>query len=175
MEIERFVVEQIKQIGTDPALLNETITQVQNQGQSRLAELETEQHSLERELKWWNTEVRKLLDQIAPSEGDTPATARLADLQERIRISERRATEIREQVIALSRTLVDEREIAKTMSAFDPVWESLTPREQVRVVQLLVERVDYDGNNNKVSIVFHPSGIKTLADDIANHNTEDAA
>jgi site-specific DNA recombinase len=175
MEIERFVVDQIKQIGTDPALLKETITQVQNNGQSRLVELETEQHSLERELKWWNTEVRKLLEQIAPDDGDTPATARLADLQERIRISERRATEIREQVIALSRTLVDEREIAKTMSAFDPVWESLTPREQIHVIQLLVERIDYDGNNNKVSIIFHPNGIKTLANDLANKNTEDAA
>ncbi|MBA3480191.1 MAG: hypothetical protein H0T51_00115 [Pirellulales bacterium] len=60
------------------------------------------------------------------------------------------------------------------MALFDSVWDSLTPPEQVRVVQLLVERVDYDGATGKVSITFHPSGIKTLADELAGHDTEDA-
>ena len=99
----------------------------------------------------------------------------MADLQERIRVSERRATEVREQVIALSHTLVDEREVARAMSAFDPMWEALAPREQARVVQLLVERVDYDGTSGKVTITFHPSGIKTLADELASEIPEEGA
>ena len=174
-EIERFVVDQIKCIGSDPALLDETIAQAKKQGQVRVVELEAERRGLERQLGQWNAEVRKLLDQIAPTDGNTPATARLADLQERIRLTERRATEVREQVIALSHKLVDEREVAKAMSVFDPLWESLTPREQTRVVQLLVERVDYDGTTDKITITFHPSGIRTLADELANQNAGDAA
>ncbi len=174
-EIERFVVDQIKRIGKDPTLLHETLAQAREQGQSRVAELEAERRGLERELGRWNGEVRGLLDQITPNEGSTPATARLADLQERIRVTERRATEIREQVITLTHKLVDEREVAKAMSVFDPVWESLTPREQTRVVQLLVERVDYDGRNGKVTITFHPNGIRTLADELAAGDMEGAA
>ncbi len=174
-EIERFVVEQIKRIGRDPAVLDETVAQARNQGQSLVAELEAEWWGLERDLGKWNGEVRKLLGQIAPNDSNTPATARLADLQEHIRVTERRATEVREQVIALSHKLVDEREVARVVSMFDPVWESLTPREQARVVQLLVERVDYDGASGKVTITFHPSGIKTLADELASQNTEDEA
>ena len=174
-EIERFVVDQIKRIGQDPALLGQTIAQARGQGQSRVEELEAERRGLERDLGRWNGEVRGLLDQIAPNDGDTAATARLADLQERIRVTERRATETREQVIAMSRKLVDEREVAKAMSAFDPVWESLAPREQARVVQLLVQGVDYDGSSGKVTITFHPTGIKTLADDLANRDSEYAA
>ncbi len=173
-EIERFVVDQIKCIGKDPSLLNETVAQARKQGQSHVTELEAERRGLERELGKWNGEVRQLLDQIAPNDGDTPATARLADLQERIRVTERRATEIREQAIALSHKLVDEREVTKVMSVFEPVWESLTPREQIRVVQLLVERVDYDGASGKVTITFHPSGIRALAE-LAGQNKEDAA
>ena len=65
-EIERFVVDQIKRIGRDPALLNETVAQAKSQGQSRVAELEAERRGLERELGRWNGEVRQLLDQIAP-------------------------------------------------------------------------------------------------------------
>lgn len=174
-EIERFVVDQIKSIGRDPTLLHETVAQARSQGESQVATLQTERRGLERELTRWNGEIRKLLDQIVPDEGNTPATARLADLQERIRGAERRATEIREEVVALSREIVDQREVAKAMAVFDPVWDSLTPREQTRVVHLLVERVDYDGAMGKVSITFHPSGIKTLADELAGHNTEDAA
>jgi hypothetical protein len=42
-------------------------------------------------------------------------------------------------------------------------------------VQLLVERVDYDGSNNQVSITFHPTGIKALADEIAGRAKEKIA
>jgi site-specific DNA recombinase len=174
-EIEQFVVDQIKAIGADPAVLNETIGQVRVQGRARVAELEAERQGLERELQKWNGEVRKLVEQIAPDDRNTPGVSRLADLQERIRIAERRATEIREQVTALSRELVDEREVARALSVFDPVWDSLTPREQARIVQLLVERVDYDGAKGKVAITFRPSGIKTLAGDVASRRKEKIA
>jgi site-specific DNA recombinase len=173
-EIERFIVEQIKSVGRDPILLYETVAQARSQGQSEVAALETERQSLERELSRWNADVRSLLEQIVPGEGNTPSTARLADLQERIRGAEQRATQIREQVITLSRSIVDQREVEKAMAIFDPVWDSLTLREQVRVVQLLVERVDYDGSTGKISITFHPSGIKTLADELAGESEEAA-
>jgi len=167
-EIEDFVINQIRTIGQNPELIHETVTQARQQAQSHLAELEAERRGLEKELGKWDAEVRRLLEQIAPADGNTPATARLADLQERIRGAERRTTEVREQALALSRTVVDQREIVKAMSVFDPVWDSLTPREQARVVQLLVERVDYDGSRGKVAVTFHPGGIKTLAAELSN-------
>jgi site-specific DNA recombinase len=51
----------------------------------------------------------------------------------------------------------------------------LTLREQTRVVQLLVERVDYDGAKGKIAITFHPTGIKTLAGELANQPKEKIA
>lgn len=45
----------------------------------------------------------------------------------------------------------------------------------MRIIQLLVERVDYDGATGKVTITFHCSGIKTLGDELAIHNEEIAA
>jgi site-specific DNA recombinase len=174
-EIEQFVVDQIKAIGQDRALLQATILAVRARDETRVAELEAERHSLERELQRWNGEVRKLVELITPDDRNTPAVSRLADLQERIRDAERRATEINEQMIALGQEMVDEREIALALSAFDPVWESLTPREQARIVQLLVERVDYDGAKGKVSITFRPTGIKTLASDVASRRKEKIA
>ena len=172
-EIERLVVEQIKRIGTDPTLLHETIAEARRQGQSQLTQLKAERRGLECDLGRRHKEIRQLIDELVPADGNPPATARLAELQERIRTAEQRTTEIREQAIVLGREIVDEREVANAMAVFDPVWETLTPREQVRVVQLLVSRVDYNGATGKVAITFRPSGIKTLADQLSD--TEDAA
>jgi len=43
-----------------------------------------------------------------------------------------------DRVTRLGRDMIDENEAAKALAAFDPVWETLTLREQVRVLQRLV-------------------------------------
>ena len=166
-EMEKFVVEQIKSIGRDPQFLEATIDQARKLGQSQIEGLEMERRRVESELNEWNLEIREVLQRVAPGDGNTPATARLAELQERIRLAERRATEVREHSISLSRSIIGEGEVGKAMAMFDPVWESLTPHEQSRVVNLLVERVDYNGATGKVAITFHASGIKTLAAELS--------
>jgi len=77
-EIEQFVVDQIKGIGNDPAVLNETVGQARVQGRACVAELEAERQGLERGLQRWNGEVRKLVEQIAPDDRNTPAVSRLS-------------------------------------------------------------------------------------------------
>ncbi len=160
-ELQRFVVDQVKAIGRDADLLAETLEESRWQREEAIGKLKAEKRALERELNRHNAELRKLVGQ------DDPAVARMADLQERIRTAEQRATEVREQIIALSRELVDAREIADACSLFDALWETLTAREQARILHLLIERVDYDGPNGTVSITFHPTGIKTVADELA--------
>ena len=162
-EIERFVVDQIKSIGQDTDLLAETLKQSRRQREEAIKELEAEQRALERQLNRYSTELRKLVTQ---AKGDGLATDRMADLHDRIRNTEQRATEVRDQIIVLSRELVDAREVGQACSMFDPVWETLTAREQARILHLLIQHVDYDGENGNVSITFHATGIKTLADEL---------
>ncbi len=165
-ELERFVVDQIRSIGRDPSVLAETIQQVRAQSQKAIADLEREQRTLERDISRRSKALKQHLA-TAP-EGSGADAARQRDELHRL---ETRLTEVRERHLALSRELVDEREVMQALSLFDPVWESLTPREQARIVRLLVERVDYDGQNGTVSVTFRPTGIKALAQE----ETEDAA
>jgi len=160
-ELERFVVDQIKTIGQDTDLLAETLQESRHQREEAIGTLESEKRALERELNRHNAELRELAGK------DGLATDRLADLQDRIRTAEQRATQVREQMVALSRELVDPSEVAEACSPFDPLWETLSAREQARILHLLIERVDYDGKNGSVSITFHPTGIKTLADELS--------
>jgi len=163
-ELERFVVEQIKAIGKDTNLLDETLEESRRQREVAIDKLEVEKRTLERELHRHNAELRVL---AAKGKSNGVTTDRMADIQDRIMITEQRATEVREQIVALSRELVDAREVGEVCSLFDPIWDTLTTREQARILHLLIERIDYDGTNSTVSITFHPSGIKTLADEFA--------
>src|SRR5262249_51039191 len=158
-EIEAFVVDQLKCIGRDPALRQEVLAQARAQDETRTAELEAEQRGLDRDLASWQAEVRKLSGQIRPGDDNSTVIARLADLQERIGLVEGRARKVREQIHAVRHQMLDVDEAAEALAIFDPVWETLTPHEQARVVQLLVERVDYDGVNGTVAVTFHPAGI----------------
>jgi site-specific DNA recombinase len=162
-EIERFVVEQIKCIGRDPRLVAETVRQTHGQATQRAVELGNEESRLERELGEHHRELQKIVRQPSVGTGNGPATARLADVQERIASVERRLTEVRDEVERLRRDMIDEADVATALAEFDPVWEALSPHEQARLLHLLIERIDYDGRDAMISITFHAAGIKTLA------------
>jgi site-specific DNA recombinase len=166
-EIERVVVERVRCVGRDPALLRDVLAQAEAQAEARTSGLEAEGRTLAKDLAAWHGEVRKLSGQLRPGEDNGPLVARLADLQERITAVEGRALAVREQIRATRQQLLDDGQAAEALAAFDPVWQELAPREQARVLGLLVESVDYDGSKGKVTIRFHDSGIKALADELA--------
>lgn len=172
-QIEQFVVDQIKCIGNDPAVVHETLAAAREQTKASISKLDTELRGLKRDLDKWNAEIRKLAETGPAS--DTATVSRLADLHERIRDGDRKSTEIIVEITMLKGDIVDEHEVASALEAFTPVWETLAPREQARIVQLLVQRIDYDGAAGKVAITFHPSGIKALAADSLNQPKEKVA
>ena len=161
--VEQAVVDQIKAIGRDPALVAETVRQAQRLVSDQTTALEREETRLRRELAASHKELQKLAG------GDGVAT-RLADVQDRIAGAERRVGEIEAELERLARGALDESEVAEGLARFDEVWGVLSPREQARVLNLLVERVDFDGRDETISVTFHACGIKGLA-----NRREDAA
>jgi site-specific DNA recombinase len=174
-QVEAFVVEQIRCVGSDPALLREVLAQARSQHAARTAELEVEERGLARDLSGWQREVNRLSAQFRPGEDNGGVVARLADLHERIGTVEGRVKQVRDRIKNIASELIPEEEAARALSAFDPVWGTLTPREQARVVALLVERVEYDGGRGKVKVTFQPAGIKTLADELAERQEVEVA
>src|SRR5262249_27373886 len=125
----------------------------------------------ERDLTRLEAEERKLAHPVG-SAGEA-ALARLAEVQERVRRAESQLCRVREQTAALRRGRRRGQGLTPAPSGVAPVWGSLTPLEQARVVQLLVERVDYDGSKGKVTITFQPSGIQALADELAQRRAKE--
>jgi hypothetical protein len=57
---------------------------------------------------------------------------------------------------------VDEAKLVQALERFGPVWESLSPKKRSRMLRLLVDRIEWNGGQETVSIVFQPTAIETL-------------
>ena len=162
-QIENAVVEHIRGMGNNQAIVEATAERAREESQHRVKELETEKRSHERTLKRLHSKLQKLTGASFSAASDKKtAIDRLADLQDQIRTIEQRLTTIREEALTCQREVVDADDLAKVLAAFDPVWESLSPREQCRIIKLLVERVAYDGRTKNVTVTFRSRGIKAL-------------
>jgi site-specific DNA recombinase len=149
------------------------LAQVRHEDDARLAELETERAGLERDLVRGQGELRKLLAEVGAGASGGAVVSRLAELQGRIGQVEQRIARLRAQREAVQQERLDEAEATRALAGLDPAWNTLSPPEQARVVQLLVSRVDYDGAKGKVSITFHPLGLKTLAGEWLGQGSEE--
>ena len=160
-EIERVVVDQIRGISQDEAVLREVLLQARAHADADIAALDTERHDLENELARHHRDIRRLANE--PISAAT--TAGIAELNDRIIRCERRAVELRDKIDAAQRDRIGDDELRAALGNFDGVWRALSPKEQARLLTTLVARVDYDAAESNVAVAFHSSGIKTLSQD----------
>lgn len=162
------MVDQIKGVGRDTAVIRETLAQVRRQHDEAIERLSDEKDALKRQVVEDTADLGRL---AAIAGEDNP---RLVETQERIQHAECRLTEIKDELVSLSGGAIDEAEIKSTLRSFDQLWDCLLPKEQSRIIELLVEQVTYDGDAGKLSITYRPIGFRTLTTEFANR-TEEAA
>jgi site-specific DNA recombinase len=158
-EIERFVVEQIRAVGKDPTVMAMALDQARAQAMEETSALESDAKIADREIGRIHAEISKAATDAATN---GRAAARLAELYEHLREAEQRLTELRNQAEQARRGMVTKAEVDSALEAFTPLWDALSPREQARVLRLLIQRVDYDGAKGKVAVTFHATGLRTL-------------
>ena len=91
----------------------------------------------------------------------------MTHLQDHLRITERRLTKIDNELSVLRANQIDESEVTQLLANFHQTWDALAPRDQARVIELLIERIDYRGKEGQISLTFRPSGIQTLTQETA--------
>ena len=92
-----------------------------------------------------------------------PTLARLAELNERTAHSELELQQLHIQMTELASSELADAEIRAAFNDFDTLWKSVSQREQLKLMEVLVERVEYDPHDVAILVSFHRSGIKTLA------------
>ncbi|MBU0990939.1 MAG: recombinase family protein [Proteobacteria bacterium] len=162
--IEQFVVEQIRRIGRDSELMDQTYLEANSQIETQLEALIKERNIIRNQLKKYNEEMKQLVTNL-PSDPDinSPVKSRMADLQELIISAENRLEAKTREILHLKNIRIDKTELENAFSVFDPLWNSLTIKEQARIIRLLIEQVGYDGERGTMAITFRPAGIQSLA------------
>ena len=92
-----------------------------------------------------------------------PTLSRQAELCERTAESELELHQLHIRVSQLESSQLEDAEIKAAFGDFDTLWKSVSQREQGKLMEVLVERVEYDPDEVAFSVTFHRSGIKTLA------------
>jgi len=109
--------------------------------------------------------ISRLQAQIRLAAGDDgDVTTRMLDLNNQVEAAERRVSEIDARLAELEAERVDAPDVTAAFADFDNVWTALSPREQARVLNLLVRRVDFDAADGTIAVTFHATGIRALAD-----------
>jgi site-specific DNA recombinase len=164
-EIERFVVDEIKSIGRDPALVAATVAESRRLIQAEVKRLKAERAALERQRRADEAER----GQLAAAGASNADATRLANVEERIGLTERRLSEVENELAELLGADLTESQVTAALGEFEAVWNALTPVEQSRVLALLIERVNHDGKAGSMEISFHPTGVKALAGHAVGH------
>jgi len=155
-EIEDFVVEQIRKLANDPEMVDQIFAEAEKQRKANIPRLKTEQKRLQRERQHKQERIKELVAAIGRSpESISTLTKSLHELESVVARIDQRLAEIQTELDALNRTTIDKNDVNKALKAFGPVWEELYPAEKIRVVNLLVERVEYGNKSEKIEILFN--------------------
>lgn len=164
-DLEDFVVERIKEIGKDSSLVEATIKQVVEKRWNQKPAFMSERKRLQKDIERLTAEARRLVEALSHGNVSTSSviTEQIANIEAAIEEKSKRLTVINEELIKMELDTVVSSDVKKALEAFTPIWDVLYLKEKVRIIQLLIQRVSYNGEDGTIAITFHPSGIKRLA------------
>ena len=61
---------------------------------------------------------------------------------------------------------IDRVALARALEELDPIWEALVVPERERILQLLIERITFDGRGGNLAIEWRLRGFGQLAEEI---------
>ncbi len=166
-ELEAFVVDRLRSLGRDPELVAEVIERAKKAAQDGVPALKAEDRALAVEVQKLKNEAARLVAALTgPGDASATATGKLSEVERQVEQFRARQHEIREEIAALGKAVVNEADARAALELFDPVWQHLTLEERTRLVRTVVARVEYDGSAGEIEIRFHPLGLASLAEEL---------
>jgi len=164
-DIENFVSERLRDIGGSEEMMDEIAARAAGDRKRKKATLENEKGMLEKDIAKLNTEIARLTRKSAggKNKGNGRDAERLVEIGRLVETKTARAAVINGELMRLEGSVVNGKEIERAFSLFGEIWDVLHPKEQSRIAHLILDRVDYGGRDESISISFNSSGIRSLA------------
>lgn len=167
-ELERFVVGQIKEIGQDPAVLQDCIQKAQSQIQDQVRTLKDTRTEREKHLR----KLSEQIGQVSARVGlDNTALAEMESLQQQLNEMKEEILKTNTRIAMMEQQLLNPDEWVGAIESFEPLWEAMPPRQKEKLIHLLVKQVEWDSQNERIMIAFHQTNIESLSQ-IGENNGE---
>ena len=161
--LESAVVEQIRGIGRNPAVLAGVMRQLSERNSAKSADLARELAQIQSSRQTLSSEMSVLAGAASsPGPGAKAAMDRLAQTHERAAELDRQFAQLQQAGAAADLLGIDADSLQKSLANFNPLGEQMTTWEQERFIRVLVEEVRYDGTAGVVTVGFRSTGIKEL-------------
>jgi len=163
-KLEQFVVEQLRTIGRDPALVGATVAAERDAREARRPELVADSRRLRTELGRLEVERKNVVDAVATGgSGRSVLLAKLAELDAQVADVGTRLDVAVRDLTAFESGVIDAAELTEALQDLDAIWAELFPKERARLLALLLESVVFDAQAEEVAITFRPSGPRAVA------------
>ena len=146
-------------------ILKQTTIDVQQRNHVECKRLRDEQKSLARLMR----DDHAKLQSIVANPNIASNLSGLSEIQSRLETADGRSQQITSEPAVLEAQKIDDQQITKVLGGFDELWQTLPPKEQVRLVRLLIEKVSFDGPGGYVAITFHQTGLQSFTENQLEH------
>jgi hypothetical protein len=154
-DVEDLVVEQIRKIGRDPALVEQVYAEAVRQQQESVPRLQSEYQRLLRERQRRGEEITQMVSVIAtPGKTLASVTERLQEAEEAVTRLDGRLAELKADLAQTKSQTIDLDHLRETLARFDPLWDVLHPAERVRLVHDVVTAAHYDPDTDEIKLIL---------------------
>ena len=167
--IEQFVIDRIREMVTQPALIAQVVSEAEAVRSTRVQALQQDITTLETHLLQRQRAGQQLTRTLEAAEDTTPNTLILEQVQQierEIAETGQALAEVKHELAALTARKVSLSDFRAALELFDPVWEVLYPIERARILRLLIEQIDFNAGTGKIGITFRPTGVAALHDEM---------
>ena len=160
--IEAAVIDSIRRLGSDPEIARRTVEHARAQVAARSEQLRNDEAAGQLQLRRLNTEMACAATVSGNNDGAAARFDRLVELHKEVQAIEDRLVTLRAELEVLKDDPLDAADVLAALERFEPVWNSLRTHQQTRMVNLLIERVGYDGRTGKVTVAYRSQGMREL-------------
>jgi len=158
IDLEEFVLDQLRGLCGDADLLREIVTVSRRLIESQADEINAKLRPLKQRINRLNLR----LCELAPRGGQSGVVDEMADLAEQMRQAENELAELNGQLATARQRLMEEDELLGAGESFDPMWQNLKADEKQRLIHLLIQQIEYDAENEAITITYHPGTLDVL-------------
>ena len=155
-EIEKFILDEILTIGLDDKLIEEIVQKTRQSIHHKTRAHKKQLKLLRKQLAAQEEQLQTMMAVPVP---DPEATN---GMREQITISLRDIDNARKRLETMESANFSASEVRDACRRFEPLWDTLSNKEQWRMLKTLLESVEFDAASESVNINFAPDGVRRL-------------